>query len=31
MKPQQAGGGFALPDLNFPAQDVVADAPAAAP
>ncbi|XBI04210.1 uncharacterized protein LOC119341279 [Triticum dicoccoides] len=29
-KPQQAGGGFALPDLNFPAQDV-ADAPAAAP
>ncbi|VAI93057.1 unnamed protein product [Triticum turgidum subsp. durum] len=27
-KPQQAGGGFVLPDLNFPAQDV-ADAPAA--
>ncbi|KAM3297764.1 hypothetical protein ACQJBY_039627 [Aegilops geniculata] len=26
--PQQAGGGFVLPDLNFPAHDV-ADAPAA--
>ncbi|KAM3214846.1 hypothetical protein ACQJBY_067041 [Aegilops geniculata] len=29
-KPQQAGGGFVLPDLNFPAQDV-ADAPAVVP
>ncbi|KAF7111497.1 hypothetical protein CFC21_111502 [Triticum aestivum] len=29
-KPQQADGGFVLPDLNIPAQDV-ADAPAAVP